>query len=291
MKLRAFTGNRVIVALLLSLSAASGAQVWQGYPVADAFVTSDVPDRNTGDWTWLAVTYWPSMPFPWYEEAFVRFDLSAIPPGSLVSSAELRLFAYDRIDTAYVGCSRVSGDWAENGVTWNNRPGFDTAGQVWFRLDTHPAQVLLHPAGIVQRWVNGAPNYGFCLHPPDSSREYTLALRSREHYDSTEVPSLIVTWQGTDETECARQDWLSPIAVEPNPSSGDQIFLRSPLLCRQAVRLDVHDILGKRILTRLASPNSTGQVRLNLAGLPSGIYVVELVGGPASARRQFVLSR
>ena len=93
-------------------------------------------DKNFGSSTELTA----SLAGGWQFESFIEFDLSSIPAGGYVQSAELRLYN-NRIGWAnrgdgYVDVYRVLESWIEgNGgtdddpvgeLTWNNRPGVDT---------------------------------------------------------------------------------------------------------------------------------------------------------------------
>lgn len=271
-----------IVSLSLLVVGLAPAATWLGSPVADAFVSSDAPDRNTGDWNWLAVTWWPSMPEPWYEESYIRFDLGAIPLHSLVTSADLLLYFHDGVDTGHVLALRATGDWTESGITWNVKPGCDTTGQAAFVVDSYPRSVILHPTAIVQTWVNGTSNYGFCLRPAGSSPEYTASLRSREFYDSTQIPSLRVEYDLTGCRELAPSLRPGAAAVSPNPLVSGRATLRLELLRSRAVVLLVHDPAGRIAARRRVPASPDGIGRIDLSALRPGVYFLGVSGAETS---------
>ncbi len=189
------------------------------WPAADAFATSDLPDRNTGGWTYLAVTRWPSMPTPWYEQTLLQFDLAAIPPGSTVEQATLRLVCWDRVGAAECWCSSAAAAWAETLVTWNNRPGFDTFAQTHFGISTSPCTLDVDVRARVQAWVDGSPNHGFCLRTAETDSEYVVQFRSREAPDTTADPRLEVSYSLTGIEDGRRTAARTPtLRVEPNPA-------------------------------------------------------------------------
>ena len=265
-----------VAALAASGLARQTVRLW---PEADAFVTSDLPDRNTGGWTYLAVTRWPSMPQPWYEETLLRFDLGSIPPGSPVEQATLRLVCWDRVGAADCWCSPATSAWAESSVTWNSRPGFDTASQARFTVTSHPCTLRIDVRGLVQAWVDGRPNFGFCVRPADTDSEYVVQFRSRETPDTTADPELTVTYSLTA-LESGRE--LAPpghgLRLMPNPASArarPTVTLSGNL---GAAPVSIFASSGRLLLT--ITP-CAGTVRLP-GTLSPGAYVARY--GPATAK-------
>jgi len=95
-------------------------------PIADAECKSDFPTQNWGiGWVYLNVYYaWTPNA---YSYAWLKFDLSQIPPGSTITYAELFLYAYWMATGDYYGPVpvdvRIGTDtWTEGGITWNTMP-------------------------------------------------------------------------------------------------------------------------------------------------------------------------
>lgn len=133
------------------------------------------------------------------KRGLLRFNLSSIPAGSTITSANLRLYygywfdysGYYRTVTAY----RVTEPWLEELVTWNNRPGSaESYGHVNLIAGT---QGDFHyydwdVTGLVQAWVNGSyPNHGILLRGNES-----FGLRGFFSWESGDAytPQLVVSF-------------------------------------------------------------------------------------------------
>jgi len=95
-------------------------------PIADSYVDSEWPDRNS---EWMdgnrATSLWVSYRVPWDESiAFLMFDLSPVPSEASITSARLRLCTTGEAG-AYVSVHYCSNnEWTEEGITYNNMPPF-----------------------------------------------------------------------------------------------------------------------------------------------------------------------
>ncbi len=142
--------------------------------IADAEVSQGAPDWNAG----AAARMRAGCDFSTganggVVRSLVRFDLSSIPAGAIITSARLRVFyeafwdwpGYVDTVTAY----RVTSGWEEPSVNWTLQPSYAaaTTGIVipateewgWYELTVTP---------LVQGWVaQNTPNYGVILRGPE----------------------------------------------------------------------------------------------------------------------------
>ena len=106
-------------------------------------------------------------------EALVRFDLSSIPLGTVVSSAKLTLTTATS-DGGPARVRHVTAPWSLSTVTWNNFAYAYDATQVVATLpgvSTGATSVDIAP--LVQQWVNQSlPNYGVLLERDPGSTVY-----------------------------------------------------------------------------------------------------------------------
>jgi hypothetical protein len=129
-------------------------------------------------------------------QALIRFELSALPSGAVVTGARLELFQNEAegVDAGYgVWPDALGTGWAETGVTWRNRPPATNLGD--------PAVFLVRqPNGwrewdvthTVQHWAaNRDQNFGILLRGDGT----TVGMRSFYSHDYGEgVPRLTVDY-------------------------------------------------------------------------------------------------
>ena len=121
----------VVLAVLLLLGLAGSPPVLAGtytiYPAADSYVDSLNPTTNYGTETQLYATYYPvySDTTSLTQRAFLKFDLSVIPRGYIITAATLNLYVTSNgghQDQGVTNLYHVGDAWTETGVTWNNQP-------------------------------------------------------------------------------------------------------------------------------------------------------------------------
>jgi len=97
-------------------------------PIADAYVKSDEPDTNFGGINSLDLYYYfknyTSFVIKNYKYSYLMFDLKSIPEGSIIKSAQLKLYAYNVSATMKVDAHFCWSSWSELEVTWKNAPSF-----------------------------------------------------------------------------------------------------------------------------------------------------------------------
>lgn len=99
------------------------------YPTADARVDQANPDQNFGLDEHFVVSTFLLEEQEFNQRSFLKFDLTPLPSGALITSAKLRCFAYAISDpltgVTDVQARRVTDDsWVEDGITWNNQPAY-----------------------------------------------------------------------------------------------------------------------------------------------------------------------
>lgn len=87
--------------------------------IEDTYARSSQPDTNFGS----ATSFTAGMEGTTEYQAFIKFDLSSIPPGQVITSAKLLLDGSFVTPVApLVGAFRIYDDWDEGTLTWNNKP-------------------------------------------------------------------------------------------------------------------------------------------------------------------------
>ena len=102
----------------------------------------------------------------WIYRAFLKHDISSIPYKSTIIRAELFVYCcyhHDHAAASTHNLTRVTEDWDETTLTWNNMP--EQNSQLYLEEAALPPAVdswgSWDITRMVQEWVNGTyPNYG-----------------------------------------------------------------------------------------------------------------------------------
>jgi CHU_C Type IX secretion signal domain len=149
----------------------------------------------------------------------IRFDLSALPPGAIVTSATLELTASGYINSLLPGhfgnnaayLTRIDAAWTENGVTWANAPAIDASNQVSIPASSNSTQnySINVTNMVIDMPANPATNYGFYLslvneNPSDAA---AIAFFSSDCNVSSSRPKLIIDYiLNTIDSFCTTND-------------------------------------------------------------------------------------
>ena len=109
--------------ITLTATAGANAPTRTPAPVADAQVSSGKATTNSGASTNMFIQSSATDSFG-NERAFLRFDLSTLPPGSVITSARLEMFCWKATgpSLATEADAVASDSWLESAITWNNQP-------------------------------------------------------------------------------------------------------------------------------------------------------------------------
>jgi hypothetical protein len=120
--------------------------------VADTYVSSSSPGANFGTAVNLSVA--PG------NAGLVQFDLSAIPPGTTISAAYLRIFVSSVAPGGTLTFSQVTSAWTEGAVSFSTSP---SAASAFAALPVSTAKTFLFVdvTALVNMWLaNPATNFG-----------------------------------------------------------------------------------------------------------------------------------
>src|SRR5262249_14466070 len=130
-------------------------------PLADTYVDSSVPTSNFGNSANLPVTASRNT------NTLIKFDLTNIPPGSIINRAELHLHQSAATGGAWqLTLARVTQDWDVNKVTWNTRPPSTIYATDLATPSAIDINVSWDVTSLVRDWLYQptiAPNFGLEL--------------------------------------------------------------------------------------------------------------------------------
>lgn len=100
-------------------------------PIADTFVNNYASGSNYGTATAMNVGMQRWLTGTEYHELLLRFPLSAIPINYIITSAKINLWIVNTPGSAcnLYGIRNIpiaNRTWTETGVTWNNKPAYDS---------------------------------------------------------------------------------------------------------------------------------------------------------------------
>jgi hypothetical protein len=199
----------------------------------DTDVLVEEPDDNHGDAEDLVTDSEQASNGPVH--SLLRFDLSGLPPGTQVQSAELDLYLHSNSGSAdVVEAHRVTRDWLEgtgapnSGASWNRYNGFSLWGTPGGDYDPQAAASFvasgtgwksLDLSDLAQAWVDGTyPNYGLILLSPPAAGNNEKEYRSSDSSTCAERPKLRVTYA----CECGQAcDLLKACSADYHPTVQD----------------------------------------------------------------------
>ena len=160
--------------------------------------------------------------------ALMHFDLSGIPANATITDAKLDLFAYGTIGS-YPGhygtannalIERVTSNWTENTVTWNNQPTSTPVNQVPLAGTTNATldYLNINVTSIIQDIHASSSNNGIILKLATEAATNLLPFCSKDHPNQNKHPKLRVTYSCAYQSVKEIQNNISSVNCFPNPT-------------------------------------------------------------------------
>ncbi len=172
----------------------------------DALVDSRtaVANTNHGNTEDLASWAWTIGGNLTYARSLFQFDLSQLPANAIISGAKLSLYCntVSAVTQLHSGTNesylqRITSNWQENTVTWNNQPTTSTSNQVSLANSTSQTQNYLNinvTQLINDMRTNPTSSFGFMLKLKLEEIYKSLIFASSDHADSTKRPKLEICY-------------------------------------------------------------------------------------------------
>jgi hypothetical protein len=167
------------------------------YPTDDVMIDAWIPTANYNS---LAETRVRNGHQPSFESnTLIRFDISSIPPATVINSATLHLYYFGYLDNDPVGrpltCRRLLGNWDEATVTFANQPGRAAAASATAPVPSTTGEWMTWDVTAdVQGFINGTPtDYGWIIIDENAWPGGGIPwprFRTKEY--SQDIPHLIV---------------------------------------------------------------------------------------------------
>jgi hypothetical protein len=176
----------------------------------DAFI-EDYPsyiDRNFGDYYEFQASAFSANSNDLVVRCLIKFDLSSIPSNSEVTSAELYLFSVDNTvnGPGHVFSEdkpndfllqKITSDWDEHTVTWNNQPTTSIENQVYsLGSDSINQNYIINISNLVQDMINYPENnFGLMMRLVTETKYRKILFASSDYEELTKHPKLIVNYK------------------------------------------------------------------------------------------------
>lgn len=172
----------------------------------DALLDSQYPTVNNGTtpdfaaWSWtrnqgLSLTNARSL---------IEFDLSSIPNCAVINSAKISLYCNTTSSVTQLNSGnnafsiqRITSNWSENSVTWNNQPSSTTLNQVSLAQSTSSTQNYenIDITNLIKDIKqNPTTSFGLMIKLLTESTYRSIIMSSSDHADSTKWPKLVIDY-------------------------------------------------------------------------------------------------
>ena len=252
----------------------------------DAFLhsLSSEANRNYGSNPQLAANAWTFGSNTGIIRSVVDFDFSKIPNGAIIQSANLTLYAWDSSNgfgqhSTLSGSNecwiqRITSDWNENTVTWNNQPMTTTTNQVPILASTYPSQNFhnIDVSKMVQDMINSpSTSFGFLIRLQNESYYRRMNFASSDHNNESLHPKLVICYTKTTDTENSlKQDF--EFNLFPNPAT-NSFTLKIDNSQQEPVFLQIINSNGE-IIDQKNNIQST--LSIDVSNYSKGIYFVKI---------------
>lgn len=247
----------------------------------DAYIRDLSPYTNYGSHTDYSAHSWTNGGIPVTCRSLLEFDLSSIPSGSIITTAKLSLYhSYNSSNSGHSSQSgsneavlqRITQNWDEQTVTWNNQPSTTNINEVTLGQSTSNNQDYLDidVTGLVQDMIYDTSNTGgFLLKLKTESHYRSMKFASSDNIDSNLHPMLVVSYTLTTGLNNVDKEKAN-FQIAPNPANG------------QFVQINMDQFLGEKTIQLIntigelvyETTTSVEAYQLNIQNLSSGIYFV-----------------
>ena len=245
----------------------------------DALISSYEPSKNRGGHSDFVAMSWTVSGNPANYRSLIEFDLSNIPSGAIINSANLSLYSQEstglgshstRSGSNESVLSRITSSWDENAVTWNNQPTTTAENEVFLSESSSSTQDYLDidVTNLVEDMIADPTNsHGFLLKLLNEQYYRKLVFAASGHSDSNLHPKLEVCYSITTTLD---QKAEFKFELFPNPVNG---ILNVNISDFRFKKIEIYNSQGSLVMnkTNLNSSNF-----IDVASLSSGIYFVKL---------------
>lgn len=175
----------------------------------DAMIWTNNPNTNYGTTRDFKAMAWTWSGAPGVRRSLIDFDLSGVPAGAQIVDARLSLyFNPNSGDVPFTGghsslsgsnasvLQRITSQWDESTVTWNNQPATTTQNEVQLPQSTSPTQDYLDidVTAMVEDMIADPSSGGFMIRLQTEQHFRVLLFASSDDLNAALHPKLEITY-------------------------------------------------------------------------------------------------
>ncbi|MDP4240828.1 MAG: DNRLRE domain-containing protein, partial [Bacteroidota bacterium] len=216
----------------------------------------------------------------------LAFDLSTIPENAVITSAKLSLHSWDSTDHSLglhwnsdgsnaSWLERVTTNWDQNTVTWNNQPSTTELNRVSLPETTSSTENYLDVdvTQLVQDMVaNPSSSFGFMLKLQAEDGYRRMNFCSSDHPNKAYHPKLEIAYTLTTKINEIKANDLQAF-IYPNPTKDYLTVKLTNIDSMSHLKLVLTNMLGQIIKQITLSGENT---IVNLENVDPGIYIYQL---------------
>lgn len=194
-----------VIAQTITITTGSG---WTDAAIIKSLKSTEGYMANTNYNTYprIASTAWTHSGSQISYRTLLKFDVSAIPAGTVVQSATLYLYSDPANTSGEISnqplsgsnafyLEKVSQNWNPTAVTWNSQPVTTTTGRVWTGPSSSGTEnITVNITALVQDMINSpSANYGLMMKLENEVYYRSRSYASTNHTNTALHPKLVVT--------------------------------------------------------------------------------------------------
>ena len=254
----------------------------------DAYIHDLDINQNLGNHPDLAGIAWKCSGQPCNARGLIEFDLSVIPPNSVIISALLSLsHSTSNNNTGHSTINgsnesvlrRVISSWDENFVTWTNQPNTTTQNEVILAQSTTQNQDYpnINVTSLIQDIIdNPLTSYGLMIKLQTEIHYRSLLFASSDQQDPNKHPKLEITYTNNSGIN-DNKGLLDLVEIYPNPTD-DLLFIKFNQVKDKSVLVNIIDSKGKLVFNTLLKSTIEAPFKIHLKNYPAGVYFIKIQG-------------